>query len=203
MSTDIRDLAGNWIGAIGTTIGAIGQTEVLAGRHVIGQHLWIIGKGIQGVGAAIQAVAEEEKPFAELGNWFISAGSSTVSALGVKDLPNAYKKEIKEATRQNDKKEQEKTKEDQENLQVIIIGNALQSIGAYIVGTEREHPKRRIGGIVQSLGALIEGIGNLYELSSEEKIAQQLAVVGAWLQSFGTTLQAVGTTDEYWEDSAT
>ncbi|MBU9723048.1 MULTISPECIES: DUF6944 family repetitive protein [Bacillaceae] len=201
MATDSRDVIGNWLGAIGTTIGAVGQTKDLFGRHIVGQHLWIAGKGTQGVGAAIQAVAEDENVLAELGNWLISAGSSTVSAVGVKDLPNAYEKEAKK--RFGIKHDNEPKKQDEvDNKKLIVIANALQAKGAFIVASQRDHPKRKVGGFIQSYGAFIEALGTLTEISSDEKTAQYLAVLGAWLQAAGISLQAVGTTEQFIEDNA-
>ncbi|MCD8510445.1 MAG: hypothetical protein LRY73_11655 [Bacillus sp. (in: Bacteria)] len=202
MSTNLVDVIGSWIAATGATLGAIGQTKQLAGRRFAGQQLWTVGKGVQAAGASLQAVAETEEPIAEVGNWLIGIGAAAVSSVGARELPNELEKEIREAIGLKQRQiSDDKTMEEIENKQIAVIGNSLQMIGAYLVAIKRENPKRVIGGIVQSGGALIEAIGVLQDLSSkEDTTAQQLAVLGGWLQSIGTTLQAVGATEDFTDE---
>lgn len=199
MPTGFVDVIGSWIAATGATIGAIGQTKQLAGRRFAGQQLWTVGKGVQAAGASLQAVVETDEPIAEIGNWLIGIGAAAVSAVGARELPNELSKEIREAIGLKQRHiSDDKTLEEIENKQIAVIGNSLQMFGAYLVAIKRENPKRIIGGIVQSLGGLIEAVAILQDLNSkDEKVAQQLAVLGGWLQSIGTTFQAVGTTEDF------
>src|SRR5690554_2508799 len=194
-TTEFNQMISSWISAFGATIGAVGQTKQAAGRRYVGSQLWTIGKGIQGVGSAFLAILEEEDPAAEIGNWFISIGSSTVSVTGAREIPKEHLKELLE--KKGIKKPfNQKTIEDIELSQVKIIGSSLQSIGAYLTTINTEVSKTFIGGMIQSIGALIEALGHLQNLSSDEKSAQHMAVIGGWLQSIGTILQALGATEE-------
>ncbi|WP_100407579.1 DUF6944 family repetitive protein [Bacillus solitudinis] len=190
------EVISNWIAAIGATIGAIGQTNILYENRYIGQQLSVIGKGGQGVGSALVAILEDN-PQAEIGNWLIAGGASTVSYINARELPKEFRKDIL-----NQKNPfgnlQQKDLKDIENRQISIIGNAIQSIGAYLIAIEKEHPKKVLGAKVQSIGSLIEAIGEYKNLYSLEELAQLLAVLGGWLQSIGTSLVAIGVTEEYW-----
>ncbi|MDG5790022.1 hypothetical protein QA612_21430 [Evansella sp. AB-P1] len=198
MTTKYPEVVSNWTAAIGSTVGAIGQTNQLIGNRYIGQILWSVGKGTQGVGSGLQATLEDN-PRAEVGNWLISVGASSVSVVAAREIPDEFRKEI--LYRLKVKEVDVKTLDDIQNRQVALIGNGLQSIGAYLEALERDHSKRVIGGIIQSLGALIEAIGVLKQLTSDEKTALQLAVIGSWLQSIGTSLQAIGVTEQFHEST--
>ncbi|MGJ9384340.1 DUF6944 family repetitive protein [Salipaludibacillus sp. CF4.18] len=189
------EVISNWIGAVSATIGAIGQTNKLFENHYIGQQLSVIGKGGQGVGSALVAILEDN-PQAEVGNWLIASGASTVAYINARELPKEFKKDILNPKNLFENLQQKDLK-DIENRQIAIIGNAMQSIGAYLIAIEKEHPKKVLGLKVQSVGALIEAIGEYKKLYSQEEIAQLLAVLGGWLQSIGTTLVAISVTEEY------
>jgi hypothetical protein len=97
-----------------------------------------------------------------------------------------------------------------ENDYLIIVGNSLQSIGAFL-GVEAAlieiNALQRIiilGNSMQSLGAGLQayqGVSNLLkdEIENEDSILDKkneriIALIGIWIQAIGTVISAIGLT---------
>jgi len=97
-----------------------------------------------------------------------------------------------------------------ENDYLIIVGNSLQSIGAFL-GVEAALIEMKViqriivlGNSMQSLGAGLQayqGIINLSkdEVENEDRILDKkderiIALIGIWIQAIGTVISAIGLT---------
>ncbi|MBB5173720.1 hypothetical protein HNQ41_001909 [Texcoconibacillus texcoconensis] len=174
------DLIGNWISAIGVTTAAIGTGGRLTSDHVINFQLVVVGKALQAFGNALQATSGIH-PIAIVGNWIQAVGASTVSVTTYRELTG---------------------RDGEINKQIEIIGASFQSIGAYMVALRRVQydPKREIGNVIFSIGAIFEAAGGLFQLANKEKQGRAVKAVGGVIQTIGANLQAIGTTRDYLYD---
>ncbi|MDG5786222.1 hypothetical protein QA612_01880 [Evansella sp. AB-P1] len=180
MSDQLLDVIGNWVESIGATIAAIGETKQVTGPMSVGLQIGSVGNAVQGIGNSLQAIANVEDDGAKTGNWIQAAGTAANSIAEYR-MKDRLDMDILE----------------EQHLE--ILGDVLQSTGSMLASIERlgQNPKLVYGNLLQSIGAAIEGIGVYIAISSNSVAGQKIEMVGGWLQSFGTTYQAVGATREY------
>lgn len=177
---------GNWIAATGTTVKAIGETEKLFQETLRGKLFLITGNAGQGLGNAIIASLEEDS-FIALGNWIQSAGSSSNSVVATLEL---FEEEI-----------------DFDPIKVSILGDALQALGSQMTAkalradATLEELIRALGNRLQTLGAILEGIGGLNILKNNQETGQLYLAIGAWIQAIGGSIQAIVATKKIYSGS--
>lgn len=101
-------------------------------------------------------------------------------------------------------------KEMEENDYLIITGNSLQSIGAF-VGVEvalNEEPEIPwlivVGNSLQTLGAGLQAFQGIHNISKENQMIEKndrekederfVGLIGIWIQAIGTAVSAIGIT---------
>jgi len=97
-----------------------------------------------------------------------------------------------------------------ENDYLIIVGNSLQSIGAFL-GVEAALLEMKaiqrmiiLGNSLQSLGAGLQAYQGIINISNNEiekedstvdkKNERIIALIGIWIQAIGTVISAIGLT---------
>ncbi|MBO1581618.1 AraC family transcriptional regulator [Bacillus sp. XF8] len=198
-------VGGNTIAAIGTTRGFIGEENVEEPLVIVGGSLQALGyilqlialinsREIQGMQVVKNALSKEEQ---------IKRGNQSLEETGIELLALGNVSNVI-GTFFNIQKETE------ENDYLIITGNSLQSIGAF-VGVEvalNEEPEIPwlivVGNSLQTLGAGLQAYQGIHNLSKEKQMIEKndrekederlVGLIGIWIQAIGTAISAIGIT---------
>ncbi|ALQ67935.1 DUF6944 family repetitive protein [Bacillus thuringiensis] len=192
-------VGGNLTAAIGTTRGFIGEEEVES-------DLVIVGSSLQALGYILQIIASndnEDEVERENQNQCLENKSEMLDKMGIEllalgNISNVIGTyfNINEQLKEND--------------YLIIVGNSLQSIGAFL-GVEAALIQMKaiqriiiLGNSLQSLGAGLQayqGIVNVLRNGIEDedsmvdnKNERIIALIGIWIQAIGTIISAIGLT---------
>jgi len=207
MNPSSLKVTGAWYQVGGNLTAAIGTTRGFIGEEKIESDLVIIGSSLQAFGYILQIIAsnytEDEDEEVENRNICLQNESETLDKMGIELLALGN---ISNVIGTYFNKNEQLT----ENDYLIIVGNSLQSIGAFL-GVEAAliemKVKQRIivlGNSMQSLGAGLQayqGIINLSkdEVENEDRILDKkderiIALIGIWIQAIGTVISAIGLT---------
>ncbi|OTW72390.1 MULTISPECIES: DUF6944 family repetitive protein [Bacillus] len=192
-------VGGNFTAAIGTTRGFIGEEKVES-------DLVIVGSSLQALGYILQIIASNEtkdEGERENQNTCLKNKSEMLDKMGIELLALGNISNVI-GTYFNINKQLK------ENDYLIIVGNSLQSIGAFL-GVEAALLEMKavqriiiLGNSLQSLGAGLQayqGIINILnnEIEKEDSVIDKkneriVALIGVWIQAIGTAISAIGLT---------
>ncbi|MFJ8414015.1 DUF6944 family repetitive protein [Bacillus paramycoides] len=201
------ELTGAWFQVGGNLTAAIGTTRGFIGEEKIESDLVIVGSSLQALGYILQIVAYiNTKDEGKRGNQdermdnkskeLEETGIELLALGNISNVIGTYFN-VNEQTQEND--------------YLIITGNSLQSIGAFL-GVEaalREvNAIQRVivlGNSMQSLGAGLQAYQGIYNISKEEKDNEDIGkdkenqriigLIGIWIQAIGTVISAIGLTE--------
>lgn len=207
MNPSSLKVTGAWYQVGGNLTAAIGTTRGFIGEEKIESDLVIIGSSLQAFGYILQILAsnytEDEDEEVENRNICLQNESETLDKMGIELLALGN---ISNVIGTYFNKNEQLT----ENDYLIIVGNSLQSIGAFL-GVEAALIEMKViqriivlGNSMQSLGAGLQayqGIINLSkdEVENEDRILDKkderiIALIGIWIQAIGTVISAIGLT---------
>ncbi|MDF9447868.1 DUF6944 family repetitive protein [Bacillus toyonensis] len=207
MNPSSLKVTGAWYQVGGNLTAAIGTTRGFIGEEKIESDLVIIGSSLQAFGYILQIKAsnytEDEDEEVENRNICLQNESETLDKMGIELLALGN---ISNVIGTYFNKNEQLT----ENDYLIIVGNSLQSIGAFL-GVEAALIEMKViqriivlGNSMQSLGAGLQayqGIINLSkdEVENEDRILDKkderiIALIGIWIQAIGTVISAIGLT---------
>ncbi|ARC28415.1 AraC family transcriptional regulator [Bacillus toyonensis] len=207
MNPSSLKVTGAWYQVGGNLTAAIGTTRGFIGEEKIESDLVIIGSSLQAFGYILQIIAsnytEDEDEEVENRNICLQNESETLDKMGIELLALGN---ISNVIGTYFNKNEQLT----ENDYLIIVGNSLQSIGAFL-GVEAALIEMKViqriivlGNSMQSLGAGLQayqGIINLSkdEVENEDRILDKkderiIALIGIWIQAIGTVISAIGLT---------
>ncbi|WIG29659.1 DUF6944 family repetitive protein [Bacillus toyonensis] len=205
MNPSSLKVTGAWYQVGGNLTAAIGTTRGFIGEEKIESDLVIIGSSLQAFGYILQIIASNYTEDEEVENRNISLQneSETLDKMGIELLALGN---ISNVIGTYFNKNEQLT----ENDYLIIVGNSLQSIGAFL-GVEAALIEMKViqriivlGNSMQSLGAGLQayqGIINLSkdEVENEDRILDKkderiIALIGIWIQAIGTVISAIGLT---------
>ncbi|MGG0704988.1 DUF6944 family repetitive protein [Bacillus paramobilis] len=199
-------VTGAWFQVGGNLTAAIGTTRGFIGEEKVESELVIVGSSLQALGYILQIIASndtEDEGERENQNIFLEIKSEMLDKMGIEllalgNISNAIGTyfNINEQLKEND--------------YLIIVGNSLQSIGAFL-GVEaallQMKAKQRIiilGNSLQSLGAGLQAYQGIINISNNEiekedctvdkKNERIIALIGVWIQAIGTAISAIGLT---------
>lgn len=210
MNPSSLKVTGAWYQVGGNLTAAIGTTRGFIGEEKIESDLVIIGSSLQALGYILQIIAtnyteDEDKDEEEIENRNICLQneSETLDKMGIELLALGNISNVIGTYFNNNEQLTE-------NDYLIIVGNSLQSIGAFL-GVEAALIEVKViqriivlGNSMQSLGAGLQayqGIINLSkdEVENEDRILDKkneriIALIGIWIQAIGTVISAIGLT---------
>ncbi|PGC89288.1 DUF6944 family repetitive protein [Bacillus toyonensis] len=207
MNPSSLKVTGAWYQVGGNLTAAIGTTRGFIGEEKIESDLVIIGSSLQAFGYILQIIAsnytKDEDEEVENRNICLQNESETLDKMGIELLALGN---ISNVIGTYFNKNEQLT----ENDYLIIVGNSLQSIGAFL-GVEAALIEMKViqriivlGNSMQSLGAGLQayqGIINLSkdEVENEDRILDKkderiIALIGIWIQAIGTVISAIGLT---------
>ncbi|KYP99889.1 hypothetical protein B4079_5141 [Bacillus cereus] len=184
----------------------MGRQEDLSGEEKAESKIVIVGSSLQALGYILQIIASnetEDEGERENQSMCLENKSEMLDKMGIELLALGNISNvigiyfnIKEQLKEND--------------YLIIIGNSLQSIGAFL-GVEAALLQMKtvqkiiiLGNSLQSLGAGLQayqGIINVMKnrIENEDSIVDQkderiIALIGVWIQAIGTVISAIGLT---------
>ncbi|MGZ7149587.1 DUF6944 family repetitive protein [Bacillus sp. BC08] len=199
-------VTGAWFQVGGNLTAAIGATRGFIGEEKVESDLVIVGSSLQALGYILQIIASndtEDEGERENQNICLENKSEMLDKMGIEllalgNISNVIGTyfNINEHLKEND--------------YLIIVGNSLQSIGAFL-GVEAALLQMKaiqriiiLGNSLQSLGAGLQayqGIINLSknEIEHEDSIVDKkneriIALIGVWIQAIGTAISAIGLT---------
>ncbi|WP_242243276.1 DUF6944 family repetitive protein [Bacillus cereus group sp. BfR-BA-01309] len=199
-------VTGAWYQVGGNLTAAIGATRGFIGEEKVESDLVIVGSSLQALGYILQIIASndtEEESEKENQNICLENKSEMLDKMGIEllalgNISNVIGTyfNINEQLKEND--------------YLIIVGNSLQSIGAFL-GVEAALLQMKaiqriiiLGNSLQSLGAGLQayqGIINVSknEMEHEDSIVDKkneriIALIGIWIQAIGTAISAIGLT---------
>ncbi|MDM5433326.1 AraC family transcriptional regulator [Bacillus hominis] len=199
-------VTGAWFQVGGNLTAAIGTTRGFIGEEKVESDLVIVGSSLQALGYILQIIASnytEDEDKRENQNICLENKSKILDKMGIEllalgNISNVIGTyfNIHEQLKEND--------------YLIIVGNSLQSIGAFLgveaALIEMEAIQRIIilGNSMQSLGAGLQayqGITNLSkdEIENEDSMVDKkneriIGLIGIWIQAIGTAISAIGLT---------
>lgn len=199
MNPSSLKVTGAWFQVGGNLTAAIGTTRGFIGEEKVESDLVIVGSSLQALGYILQIIASnyddgEEKR--ENQSKLLDQIGIELLALGnISNVIGIYFN-INEQLKEND--------------YLIITGNSLQSIGAFL-GVEAALVDINVlqkiiilGNSMQSLGAGLQayqGVLNILkdERENEDSIFDKkderiIALIGIWIQAIGTLISAIGVT---------
>ena len=199
MNPSSLKVTGAWFQVGGNLTAAIGTTRGFIGEEKVESELVIVGSSLQALGYILQIIASnyddgEEKR--ENQSKLLDQIGIELLALGnISNVIGIYFN-INEQLKEND--------------YLIITGNSLQSIGAFL-GVEAALVDINVlqkiiilGNSMQSLGAGLQayqGVSNVLkdERENEDSIFDKkderiIALIGIWIQAIGTLISAIGIT---------
>ncbi|PEY23068.1 AraC family transcriptional regulator [Bacillus anthracis] len=199
-------VTGAWFQVGGNLTAAIGTTRGFMGEEKAESKIVIVGSSLQALGYILQIIASndtEDEGESENQSMCLENKSEMLDKMGIEllalgNISNVIGTyfNIKEQLKEND--------------YLIIIGNSLQSIGAFL-GVEAALLQMKtvqkiiiLGNSLQSLGAGLQayqGIINVMKnrIENEDSIVDQkderiIALIGVWIQAIGTVISAIGLT---------
>ncbi|TCW53646.1 hypothetical protein EC917_11066 [Bacillus thuringiensis] len=199
-------VTGAWFQVGGNLTAAIGTTRGFIGEEKVESDLVIVGSSLQALGYILQIIASndtEDEGEKENQNICLENKSEMLDKMGIEllalgNISNVIGTyfNINEQLKEND--------------YLIIVGNSLQSIGAFL-GVEAALLQMKaiqriiiLGNSLQSLGAGLQayqGIINVSknEIEHEDSIVDKkneriIALIGIWIQAIGTAISAIGLT---------
>ncbi|HDR7277072.1 AraC family transcriptional regulator [Bacillus paranthracis] len=199
-------VTGAWFQVGGNLTAAIGTTRGFMGEEKAESKIVIVGSSLQALGYILQIIASnetEDEGERENQSMCLENKSEMLDKMGIEllalgNISNVIGTyfNIKEQLKEND--------------YLIIIGNGLQSIGAFF-GVEAALLQMKtvqkiiiLGNSLQSLGAGLQayqGIINVMKnrIENEDSIVDQkderiIALIGVWIQAIGTVISAIGLT---------
>ncbi|PEC20216.1 DUF6944 family repetitive protein [Bacillus cereus] len=199
-------VTGAWFQVGGNLTAAIGTTRGFNGEEKVESDLVIVGSSLQALGYILQIVASnysEDEGNRENQNICLDNQSKLLDKMGIEllalgNISNVIGTyfNINEQLKEND--------------YLIIVGNSLQSIGAFL-GVEAALIERKaiqriiiLGNSMQSLGAGLQAYQGIINLSEDEvenedsimdkKNKRIIALIGIWIQAIGTVISAIGLT---------
>lgn len=199
-------VTGAWFQVGGNLTAAIGTTRGFVGEEKAESKIVIVGSSLQALGYILQIIASnetEDEGERENQSMCLENKSEMLDKMGIEllalgNISNVIGTyfNINEQLKEND--------------DLIIIGNSLQSIGAFL-GVEAALLQMKtiqriiiLGNSLQSLGAGLQayqGIVNVLRngIENEESMIDQkderiIALIGVWIQAIGTAISAIGLT---------
>ncbi|WP_144611288.1 DUF6944 family repetitive protein [Bacillus cereus] len=199
-------VTGAWFQVGGNLTAAIGTTRGFIGEEKVESDLVIVGSSLQALGYILQIIAsndigdEDER---ENQNMCLENKSEMLDKMGIEllalgNISNVIGTyfNINEQLKEND--------------YLIIVGNSLQSIGAFL-GVEAALLQMKaiqriiiLGNSLQSLGAGLQAYQGIINISNNEiekadstvdkKNERIIALIGVWIQAIGTAISAIGLT---------
>ncbi|WP_131102081.1 AraC family transcriptional regulator [Bacillus sp. SYJ] len=206
MNPNDLKVTGAWLQVGGNLTAAIGTTRGFIGEEKVESEIVIVGSSLQALGYILQMIASnetEDKGEKENQNMCLEKKSEMLDKKGIEllalgNISNVIGTyfNINEQLKEND--------------YLIIVGNSLQSIGAFL-GVEAALLQMKmlqkiivIGNSLQSLGAGLQayqGIVNVMQNSIEnedskvdKKDERIIALIGVWIQAIGTAISVIGLT---------
>lgn len=184
MNSQVKEILGSVLSAIGTIEAAIGSTPFKNLSSSSSYDLRLTGNVLQATGSALSADGQGTVSFEKLGDEIQAVGNSTVVS-GLL-LPVTTKTEQK----------------------LIITGNWLQSLGS-LVGlvdefednTESGRAENIIGNLLQGIGNAMQAVGGIRELDKNDDTSFfSLDVIGSWIQTVGSIISLIGQIKEEIEE---
>lgn len=197
-------VTGAWFQVGGNLTAAIGNTRGFIGEEEVESDLVIVGSSLQALGYILQIIASNDnEDEVERENQCLENKSEMLDKMGIEllalgNISNVIGTyfNINEQLKEND--------------YLIIVGNSLQSIGAFL-GVEAALIQMKaiqriiiLGNSLQSLGAGLQayqGIVNVLRNGIEDddsmvdnKNERIIALIGIWIQAIGTIISAIGLT---------
>ena len=199
-------VTGAWFQVGGHLTAAIGTTRGFIGEEKVESEIVIVGSSLQALGYILQIIGSnetEDKVEKENQNMCLEKKSEMLDKMGIEllalgNISNVIGTyfNINEQLKEND--------------YLIIVGNSLQSIGAFL-GVEAALLQMKmlqkiivIGNSLQSLGAGLQayqGIVNVMQnriQNEDSKVDKKderiIALIGVWIQAIGTAISAIGLT---------
>ncbi|MGR5994575.1 DUF6944 family repetitive protein [Bacillus cereus] len=199
MNPSSLKVTGAWFQVGGNLTVAIGTTRGFIGEEKVESELVIVGSSLQALGYILQIIASnyddgEEKR--ENQSKLLDQIGIELLALGnISNVIGIYFN-INEQLKEND--------------YLIITGNSLQSIGAFL-GVEATLVDINVlqkiiilGNSMQSLGAGLQAYQGVLNVLKDEKENKDsifdkkderiIALIGIWIQAIGTLISAIGIT---------
>ncbi|PEY24427.1 AraC family transcriptional regulator [Bacillus cereus] len=199
MNPSSLKVTGSWFQVGGNLTAAIGTTRGFIGEEKVESELVIVGSSLQALGYILQIIASnyddgEEKR--ENQSKLLDQIGIELLALGnISNVIGIYFN-INEQLKEND--------------YLIITGNSLQSIGAFL-GVEAALVDINVlqkiiilGNSMQSLGAGLQAYQGVLNVLKDEKENKDsifdkkderiIALIGIWIQAIGTLISAIGIT---------
>ncbi|MFY0134316.1 DUF6944 family repetitive protein [Bacillus cereus] len=193
MNPSSLKVTGAWFQVGGNLTAAIGTTRGFIGEEKVESDLVIVGSSLQALGYILQIIAsnyddgEEKRENQNIG---LENQSKLLDQIGIEllalgNISNVIGTyfNINEQLKEND--------------YLIITGNSLQSIGAFL-GVEAAlldiNVLQKIiilGNSMQSLGAGLQAYQGVSNVLKDERI---IALIGIWIQAIGTLISAIGVT---------
>ncbi|HDR7779324.1 TPA: AraC family transcriptional regulator [Bacillus tropicus] len=206
MNPNVLKVTGAWFQVGGNLTAAIGTTRGFIGEEKVESEIVIVGSSLQALGYILQIIGSnetEDKVEKENQNMCLEKKSEMLDKMGIEllalgNISNVIGTyfNINEQLKEND--------------YLIIVGNSLQSIGAFL-GVEAALLQMKmlqkiivIGNSLQSLGAGLQayqGIVNVMQnriQNEDSKVDKKderiIALIGVWIQAIGTAISAIGLT---------
>ncbi|EJS66856.1 MULTISPECIES: DUF6944 family repetitive protein [Bacillus] len=199
-------VTGAWFQVGGNLTAAIGTTRGFIGEEKVESDLIIVGSSLQALGYILQIIASNDtgdEAERENQNMCLENKSEMLDKMGIELLALGNISNVI-GTYFNINKQLK------ENDYLIIIGNSLQSIGAFL-GVEAALLQMKaiqriiiLGNSLQSLGAGLQAYQGIINVSKNEienedsmvdkKNEKIIALIGIWIQAIGTIISAIGLT---------
>jgi len=199
-------VTGAWFQVGGNLTAAIGTTRGFIGEEKFESDLVIVGSSLQALGYILQIIASNDtgdEVERENQNMCLENKSEMLDKMGIELLALGNISNVI-GTYFNINKQLK------ENDYLIIIGNSLQSIGAFL-GVEAALLQMKViqriiilGNSLQSLGAGLQAYQGIINVSKNEienedsmvdkKNEKIIALIGIWIQAIGTIISAIGLT---------
>ncbi|MCU5707415.1 AraC family transcriptional regulator [Bacillus wiedmannii] len=199
-------VTGAWFQVGGNLTAAIGTTRGFIGEEKVESDLIIVGSSLQALGYILQIIASNDtgdEAERENQNMCLENKSEMLDKMGIELLAVGNISNVI-GTYFNINKQLK------ENDYLIIVGNSLQSIGAFL-GVEAALLQMKaiqriiiLGNSLQSLGAGLQAYQGIINVSKNEienegsmvdkKNEKIIALIGIWIQAIGTIISAIGLT---------
>ncbi|MGH0592802.1 MULTISPECIES: DUF6944 family repetitive protein [Bacillus] len=199
-------VTGAWFQVGGNLTAAIGTTRGFIGEEKVESDLVIVGSSLQALGYILQIIASDDtgdEAERENQNMCLENKSEMLDKMGIELLALGNISNVI-GTYFNINKQLK------ENDYLIIVGNSLQSIGAFL-GVEAALLQMKaiqriiiLGNSLQSLGAGLQAYQGIINVSKNEienedsmidkKNEKIIALIGIWIQAIGTIISAIGLT---------
>ncbi|MCW1240066.1 MULTISPECIES: DUF6944 family repetitive protein [Bacillus] len=199
-------VTGAWFQVGGNLTAAIGATRGFIGEEKVESKIVIVGSSLQALGYILQIIASNDtgdEAERENQNMCLENKSEMLDKMGIELLALGNITNVI-GTYFNINKQLK------ENDYLIIVGNSLQSIGAFL-GVEAALLQMKaiqriiiLGNSLQSLGAGLQAYQGIINVSKNEienegsmvdkKNEKIIALIGIWIQAIGTIISAIGLT---------